>query len=412
MVPKSDFFTSPKLNPEWSFLGYTTSDKFSLSDRPGWLRLTPKSSSKSNTVIKNDGEHNYSLITRLDFNAKTAGDEAGLRIIRGDETQFVKLYSSNNADGIKVIGFSFGTTKYEADNSAGDTVWLKIIRVNHSVGGYFSSNGSTWKQVGKNVDISTIDSYSDFSSWIGTRQGLYVQGSPAWFDLYIYRDAFTPILAECPANQFGTTRSAPAQGISVLDNIHNTDRALYAGVEFGNAEYYETPDSVEFIASSATEGGSIEVWLDSIDTGIKIADCKIINTGSWYEFKRFTAPVSPVTGNHDVYLKFSGTGTSKICMLKWITFTHPERTVITSSQNYQNEKFTVYPNPAKTHLSIHSGFLFHTAEIFSINGYLLLADRKDESKTSSLDFNLENGLYLLKISGDKYAASSILMIHK
>jgi xylan 1,4-beta-xylosidase len=412
MVPKSDYFTSGKLNPEWSFLGYTSPDKYSLTDRPGWLRLTPKSTVKANTVIKNDGEHNYSLITRLSFRAKTTADEAGLRIIRGDETRFVKLYISLNAEGGNVIGFTFGTTKYESAYPDGDTVWLKVIRINHGVSGYFSNNGINWKQVGKSMDISSIDSYSDFSSWIGTRQGLYAQGSPAYFDLYIYRDALTPILAECPANQFGTTRSAPAQGISVLDNIHNTDWALYAGVEFGKGEYYETPDSVEFYASSATEGGSIEVWLDSIDTGIKIADCKISSTVSWSEFKRFTAPVLPVSGRHDIYLKFTGTGTSKLFMLKWITFRHHVNADITSDQSRQIERVAVYPNPAKTHLSIHSGFLFHTTEIFSLNGQLVMVDHKDVSESSSLDFNLVNGLYLLKISGDNNFAYSKLIISK
>ncbi len=412
MVPKSDFFSSTKLNPEWSFLGYTTSDKYSLSDRPGWLRLTPKSTIKTNTIIKNDGEHNYSLITRLSFSAKATNDEAGLRIIRGDETSFVKLYSSINANGGKVVGFSFGATKYESENLAGDTVWLKIIRINHSVSGYFSNNGVNWVKVGKNIDISTIDSYSDFSSWIGTRQGLYVQGNPAYFDLYIYRDAFTPILAECPANQFGTTRSAPAQGISVLDNIHSADWALYAGVEFGNGEYYEIPDTVEFYASSATEGGAVEVWLDSIDTGIKIADCNIISTVSWSEFKRFTAPVLPVTGRHDIYLKFTGTGTSKLFLLKWITFRHPVNAVITSDQSRHLQRISVFPNPAKTHLSIQSGFLFHTAEIFSMNGQLVLVNHTDESESSSLDFNLVNGLYLLKISGDNHIACSRFMIDR
>ncbi len=78
----------------------------------------------------------------------------------------------------------------------------------------------------------------DSTSWAGTRQGLYVQGSQnAWFDHYIYRDAWTPILAECPANQWGTTRTNAGDGISVLDNIHPNDWAMYAGVEFGLAPF-------------------------------------------------------------------------------------------------------------------------------------------------------------------------------
>jgi xylan 1,4-beta-xylosidase len=411
MVPKSDFFTSSKLNPEWSFLGYTPATKFSLTERPGWLRLSPKSTTKANTVIKNDGEHNYSLITRLDFNAKSSADEAGLRIMRGDETSFVKLFGSLNATGNKVIVFSYDNIRYETANTVGDTLWLKMNRVNHKISGYFSSNGNNWTQVGQTVDVSAIDSYSDFSSWAGTRQGLYVQGANnAYFDLYIYRDAYTPILAECPANQLGTSKALTSSGISVLDNIHNNDWALYAGVEFGNDNLKSAPDSVELTASSVASGGIVQVWLDSIATGTKIADCKISSTGGWNEFKQFKAVVSPVTGNHDIYLRFIGTGSSKLFQLKWITFSRKAGKLSTSSQIRKSETMSVYPNPAKTHLTIRSGFLFDTAEIFNLNGQRVFLSHNESSETVSLDFNLTNGLYLLKISSGKYVACSKLMI--
>ena len=85
MVPHTDFFNSDTLNPEWSFLGYTPDSKWSLNDRSGWLLLSPKSTSKANTLIKNDGEHNYSIITKLDFSPASSSDQAGLWIMRGDE---------------------------------------------------------------------------------------------------------------------------------------------------------------------------------------------------------------------------------------------------------------------------------------------------------------------------------------
>ncbi len=320
MVPKSDFFTSDELDPEWSLLGYTPDNTYSLADRPGWLRLSPKSSSKANTVIKNDGEHNYSLITRLELDPQSINDEAGLRIMRGDETMFVRLYSSVNEYNHKVIVFSFENTIYETDNTAGNTLWLKIIRVNHSIRGYFSKNGCDWVQVGKNFDVSEIDSYSDFVTFTGTRQGLYVQGSDAFFDLYIYRDAYTPILAESPANQYGTCPTTKTDGIYQLDSIHNNDWALYAGVEFGNDEYLKAPKTIEVTASSAASGGTIEVWLDSMDTGPKIADCEIFNTGDWNTFKTFTAPVDHAEGQHDVYLRFTGAEPGRLFKLQWIQF--------------------------------------------------------------------------------------------
>jgi uncharacterized repeat protein (TIGR02059 family) len=320
MVPKSDFFSSDELNSEWSLLGYTLDNTWSLTDRPGWLRLSPKSSSKPNTVIKNDGEHNYSLITRLEFDPQSMNDQAGLRIMRGDETSFVKLFSSVNEYGHKVLIFSFNNAYYQAENTIGNTLWLRIIRVNHKISGYFSRNGCEWVKVGQDFDISSIDSYSDFVTFTGTRQGLYVQGSDAFFDLYIYRDAYSPILAECPANQFGTFPTTKTDGVYQLDSIHNNDWVLYAGVEFGNDEYLKMPKSIEITASSAGPGGTVEVWLDSIDTGTKVADCEISTTGDWNTFETFTASVNSIYGRHDVYLRFAGAGTGRLFKLKWITF--------------------------------------------------------------------------------------------
>jgi len=320
MVPKSDFFNSDKLNPEWQLLGYIKVSPYSLTDRPGWIRLLP--GNQHNTVIKNDAEHNYALITRLDFDPQSTKDEAGIRIMTGLQTLYAKLYSSVNSDGKKVICFSFDKTYYEVENTVGNLVWLRLFRDNHNLRGYFSADGHYWTQVGNLIKVNTMDvQQSDYNAFTGNRQGLYVKGSSADFDLYIYRDAYSPILAECPANQSGTLRKSTRQGY-VLDNIHASDWAMYAGVEFGNNEdYNKVPDSLKVIASSATTGGTIEVWLDSLDTGAKIAECPIRNTGDWTVFQTFTVPVEPVSGRHDVYLKFIGTETDRLFMLQWLYFT-------------------------------------------------------------------------------------------
>jgi len=265
--------------------------------------------------------------------------------------------------------------------------------------------------VGQSFDVSVIDSYSDFSTWAGTRQGLYVSGnSSAWFDLYIYRDAFTPILAECPANQFGTTRTLTSSGDYVLDNIQNNDWALYAGVEFGNGDYYNVPDSIQFSAACGSSGGTIEVWLDSIGTGTKIADCVFENTGGWSTYKNFKAPVPAVSGNHDVYLRFTGEGSSKLFLLKWLSFDHQVEIVDASPQLKRAGKFSVYPNPAKDYVTIRSGFSFRKIEIFNTNGKRVLYCQQQESEKSNLDIDLTAGLYLLKISSKNKFACSKLMI--
>jgi xylan 1,4-beta-xylosidase len=366
MVPKSDFFSSGKLNPEWSFLGYTPDNTYSLTDRPGWLRLSPKSGNP-NTVIKNDGEHNYSLITRLEFNANSVQDEAGLRIMRGDETKFVKLCSSTDESGQKLIIFSFDNTRYTSENSIGNTLWLKLIRINHSISGFYSSDGNTWTQTGASIDVSVIDSYSDFSTFAGTRQGLYVQGSPAYFDLYIYRDAYTPIMACFPANYYGTIKTAT----NLLDSINNNDWALYAGVEFGNNEYVKASDSVKITASCATAGGNVEIWLDSIDTGTKIGTCNISSTGSWSVFKTFSEKVAQTTGRHDVYLKFAGSTSGRLFLLQDLVFIPDYEPTSLKDQQFNKKNVVIYPNPVKNELNIKSENEFNLLYIFNPEGKLI-----------------------------------------
>jgi xylan 1,4-beta-xylosidase len=322
MVPHTDYFDTDQLNPEWSFLGYTTSDKYSLTDRKGWFRLSPKGSSKANTINKNEGEHNYSLITKLDFTPKSETDEAGLWIFRGDETKQVKLCKTFAEDKkIKVV-FSFESNKYSVDNVASGSLWLKMVRINHEITGFYSFNGTDWKQVGKSFNVSIIDAYSDYSSFTGTRQGLYVAGTTdAFFDLYIYRDAFTPILAECPANWFGTTNGFTNKRTGALSDIHNNDWALFAGVEFGNGEIYKAPGAIEFTASNISEKGTIEVWLDSIATGTQIATCNIEKSRTNEKSTIFKTKINrSVQGNHDVYLRFKGKEKVALFEIEWIKF--------------------------------------------------------------------------------------------
>lgn len=423
MVPKSDFFTSEKLNPEWSFLGFTQTSYTSLTERPGWLRISPKSG-KINTLTKNDGEHNYSLITRLEFDAATANDEAGLLILRGDEKSFVKLYASVDSSGQNAVFFIFDNIKYQTQNTAGDTLWLKIIRVNHSITGYFSADGVEWNQVGGSFNISTIDSYSDFSTFTGTRQGLYVRSKSAYFDFYIYRDAYTPILAECPANQFGTTPSSAISGIRDLDFIHNGDWALYAGVEFGNDEYLKEPDSLKITASSFSSGGKIEFWLDSLDTGTKIAECNIENTGGWTTYKTFTTATAKVSGRHDLYLKFIGTGTDRLFRLNTFNFT--TKTIPTGiGDNSSNEipsGYSLqqnYPNPFNPNTIISFNLPRESSvkiKVYDILGRLV-ADLLDDVKSAgnhTVEFNgssFSSGIYLYRMesSNQTFTKSMVLM---
>jgi beta-xylosidase len=427
MVPHSDFFDSDKLNPEWSFLGYTWASTYSLTTRSGWFTLSPKRA--PNTVIKNDGEHNYSVITRLDFAAQSVNDQAGIWIFNGLQTLYAKLYSSVDSSGNKIVAFSYKTTYYQVNNPAksGENILLlKLVRVNHVLTGYCSSNAYDWVQVGSSINVADMENQQpNYNAWTGNRQGLFVQGRSADFDYYIYRDAYTPILAECPANQYGTTISTRRYGISSLDNIHNDDWALYAGVEFGDTEYVKKPDSLTFTASCASSGGVIEVWIDSLDSGSKIAECSISNTGSWDTYDTFTTNVlSPIAGNHDVYLKFKGTGSDRLFMLQWLTFidkSNPETSVNDLRTGRLHKCFELeqnYPNPFNPATQINysvseEGYV--SLKVYDLLGreVATLLDSLLQPGNYEATFDgsrLATGVYLYRMRGDNFVETKKLVL--
>jgi hypothetical protein len=123
------------------------------------------------------------------------------------------------------------------------------------------------------------------------------------------------ITAQNPANRLGVSPTA-----TYLSAINNNDWVMYAGVEFGGSYYQKTPISMELSASSNTSGGIVEVWLDSLDTGRKIAECQIDTTGSLTNYQIFRADADSVSGSHDVYLKFLGTGTQQLFRINWFRF--------------------------------------------------------------------------------------------
>ena len=348
-VARSDMFNTSELNPAWSHLGYTPDASYSLTDREGWLHLEPYQG--SNTVIQNDGEHYYTLITQVDFEPESATDQAGLWIINGPETLQAKVFSTVNAEGKNVIAFSFEDTSYEIENTVGSTVWLKLARVEHEMSGFFSADGVTWTQIGEAIDATPIDiNQTQFNDFTGNQQGLFVNGKEAYFDLYVYKDAYTPISADSPANQVGTSRKNTSQGYA-LSNLEANDWSMYAGVEFGNADYNKVPALIKVTASSTTTGSHVEVWLDSLDTGDKIADCLIDDTGSLNTYQTFTANVEPITGQHDVYLKYTGTESGKLLQILSFYFVAEGDTTVAvpeSSNQMIPKRFSLqqnYPNP-------------------------------------------------------------------
>ena len=303
---KSDFFTSATRNPHWHFFNTSNVQKASLSARPGYLRLTPGNGTTH--IMQRDHSTYYSLVTKVEINATSNGQQAGLRLMNGEDNLFINLYSGYNNG--KKLGIAFeGRVITEINNPHGNTVWLKLERSVHNMTGYYSADGLNWTRLGNAVDISALDkSQPNDNAWVGNSVALYATNQIADFDQFSYQHGFDPIKVAGYHNYFGTSVVNSAAAGRVVTYGASGDWCMLPGVTM---ESDGVPaNSIEVNAASANSNGSLEIWIDNIGgPGTKIATIPIASSGGADVWRNYTAGVT-VSGQHDLYFKFIGPANS------------------------------------------------------------------------------------------------------
>ncbi|MCX7747421.1 MAG: carbohydrate-binding protein [Clostridia bacterium] len=119
--------------------------------------------------------------------------------------------------------------------------------------------------------------------------------------------------AEKFSNQSGLTTLKTNDGLSITD--------IDAGdwLEFKNVDFKEGFSAFSARLSSLTKGNKIEVVLDDLKSGTVAGTLDVDRTGSLENWSTQTLGMTEVKGVHNVYLKFSGTGSS-LFNLNWIDF--------------------------------------------------------------------------------------------
>jgi hypothetical protein len=135
----------------------------------------------------------------------------------------------------------------------------------------------------------------------------------AWYNS-APQDGRAHIEAERCDEKRGMTIEASEGGSEQLGGITGDAWARYAHVDFG----VTAPTMFRARAAvDASAGGSIEVRIDRVD-GPLIGTCPVRPTGVWTMYEDFSAPISAVTGTHDVYLVFkTGLATTYVANLNW-----------------------------------------------------------------------------------------------
>ena len=300
---KSDNFDRGTLSPNWHFLTKKASSQYSLSKRKGWVTLKPDTSRAH--LVQKETDHFYNVVTKVDFDALSANDKAGIYLTNGNQKVFVRFYAGFD-NGRKLV-LQIDTTIRRVQNTVGNTVWLKLERSEHLLTGYYSSNGKLWIPLGKPVSAVNLDkAQPNFNSWVGTSVGLFAEGKSADFDLFTAKDGFSTTPAIALNNFYGVKK---LDGAVTNTSIHG-GWFMLSGIDFGKDA------SQILIQAVSRKGGVLEIWTDDLQKGKRIAVVKVGPTANKMS-KQFAAVLNKVQGQHDLFVKFP-TGTAADIQVKSI----------------------------------------------------------------------------------------------
>ena len=125
--------------------------------------------------------------------------------------------------------------------------------------------------------------------------------------------------AETIASESGVQTEVTSDTGSGMDvtSINNGDYIKIRSVDFGAGA-----TSFDARVASSTSGGTIELHLDSI-SGTLIGTCAVSGTGGAQTWTTKSCSVTSTTGVHDLFLKFTGSGTGNLFNFNWWRFGGP-----------------------------------------------------------------------------------------
>lgn len=393
-LPQSDLFDPGALKLCWHFLNPSNASKYSLSLKPGWLTLTPGADSCQ--ILQKDAGHSYSLVTRVVVQATSNGQAAGLCLLNGNMSKFLKLCSGYNNG--KKLTFSLLTTSYEIPNVIGDTVWFRLERSEHLLTGSYSADGLNWTVLGSPINALALDQSQDnYNSWVGNSQGLFAKGLSAGFDRYAYRDGFSTLPLTSRENQYGMETVTKAVGKVVSNTSPMGGWLMLGGVDMGNAA---CKSSQMEISAASTLGGTLEIWMDDLErTGFKLAEIVIPSTGSTDSWKNFMADIPDTLGQHDLFFRFKGP--KNAFYLNTVRLI-PDKVVSATASVVKQSSFQVYPIPTSDVFQINLNNAQEKAsyEISNLNGQLMESGKLIGA--TSVGSRLQTGAYMLRIQSDAH----------
>lgn len=163
-----------------------------------------------------------------------------------------------------------------------------------------------------------------------------LEDMPYYTQYYVYLDdsteplqVFNPrIEAEEWSEQSGVaydSNKTDSEGntINNVGGTHNGDWTKYNDIDFGDGTAYEMTARYSVAYSGSGSNPKIEVYVDSMDSSNLVGTMKFVKVSGegWENYKLGTVVLdTPITGKHDIYIKYVVDGSSNVCNLDWFQF--------------------------------------------------------------------------------------------
>ena len=197
-APTRDEFNEYQLGLQYVLLAFPQRELFTLTERPGWLRLKGQAGGLVQTrqvafVGHRQQEFKSSATVNMEFSPTGPNEEAGLSVFQTADYHYDIFKTIRNGQTTIVLRKTVGDMSLEAASApvSADPLWLKIQT---TPGGYefsFAEKAGDWKKLGSGM--ANLIATEVAGVWSGVLLGMYATGndapckSPADFDWFEYQ---------------------------------------------------------------------------------------------------------------------------------------------------------------------------------------------------------------------------------
>ncbi|WP_152394516.1 family 43 glycosylhydrolase [Paenibacillus guangzhouensis] len=398
-LPTSDDFRANTLGLQWQWNHNPDNSKWSLEERPGYMRLHTSSVTENlsyarNTLTQRVVGPDCVGTVKLDVSHMANGDVAGLCLMQKEFT-YIGIKYDEGRQSIVINDNSIEHAAVTLPDSIQE-VWFRAEMPRHEyrMEFFYSTDGITFTRLGGRYDMR-------YGTYVGMRFGIFNYATTK-LGGYVDVDSFVLTTTENQGNLFGMNRQIDAGRYDDQKFVSDKELLINARTEWisedANREYdlcisnlkdgdWLQYDQVDFgageaswfnarVASSLT-GGSMEVRLGSIDGQI-ISTLSIPNTGDMDQYVQVKSDLTvELTGIHSIVLVFHGASQS-MCKLNWFMFgsgVFPQIppiptnvTVVAENESMLNMKWDASPGALQYDLMLDDLVISNVTSDFSQTG--------------------------------------------